>query len=35
MGLQAEVLARTYHESQQKPIYTVRGIIKNGKDQIG
>lgn len=35
MGLQAEVLARTYHESQQKPIYTVRGIIKNGKDQLG
>lgn len=33
MGLQAEVLARTYHESQQKPIYTVRQILREGKDQ--
>jgi len=32
MGLQAEVLARTYHESQQKPIYTVRSIVKDGKE---
>lgn len=32
MGLQAEVLARTYHESQQKPIYTVRSIVKEGKE---
>jgi glycosyltransferase involved in cell wall biosynthesis len=27
MGLIAELLARTYHESQQKPIYTVREAI--------
>jgi glycosyltransferase involved in cell wall biosynthesis len=27
MGLIAELLARTYHESQQKPTYTVRKII--------
>ncbi len=33
MGLQAEVLARTYHESQHKPIYTVRQILREGKDQ--
>jgi glycosyltransferase involved in cell wall biosynthesis len=33
MGLIAELLARTYHESQQKPTYTVREIIniKSGK----
>jgi hypothetical protein len=31
MGLIAELLARTYHESQNKPIYTVREIIKAGK----
>jgi len=28
MGLMAELLARTYHESQNKPIYTIREIIK-------
>jgi glycosyltransferase involved in cell wall biosynthesis len=27
MGLIAELLARTYHESQQKPTYTVRQVI--------
>ena len=27
MGLIAELLARTYHESQDKPIYTVREVI--------
>lgn len=31
MGLQAEVLARTYHESQHKPIYTVKSVIQSGK----
>jgi glycosyltransferase involved in cell wall biosynthesis len=31
MGLIAELLVRTYHESQQKPTYTIRRII-NGKD---
>jgi glycosyltransferase involved in cell wall biosynthesis len=28
MGLIAELLARTYHESQNKPIYTIREIIQ-------
>lgn len=27
MGLIAELLARTYHESQQKPTYTIRKVI--------
>ncbi len=27
MGLIAELLARTYHESQNKPIYTIREVI--------
>jgi len=36
LGLIAELLARTYHESQQKPTYRVREILesmpkKNGK----
>ena len=30
-GLLAEVLARTYHESQNKKIYTVREVIKMGE----
>ena len=29
MGLIAELLARTYHESQAKPTYTVRKVIRN------
>jgi glycosyltransferase involved in cell wall biosynthesis len=29
-GLLAEVLARTYHESQQKKIYSVRRVIEGG-----
>ncbi len=32
MGLIAELLARTYHESQQKPTYTVRRIINAQTD---
>ncbi len=28
MGLIAELLSRTYHESQNKPVYTIRTIIK-------
>lgn len=38
MGLIAELLARTYHESQGKPTYTVRKVIKethHESDQIG
>lgn len=31
MGLMAELLARTYHESQQKPTYTVRKVIRDGQ----
>jgi len=29
MGLIAELLVRTYHESQQKPTYTVRKVLNN------
>ncbi len=31
MGLIAELLVRTYHESQQKPTYTVREVIEKKK----
>ena len=31
MGLIAELLARTYHESQAKPTYSIRGIINGSK----
>jgi len=27
MGLIAELLARTYHESQGKPTYTIRKVV--------
>jgi hypothetical protein len=30
MGLIAELLVRTYHESQQKPTYTVRKVLRGG-----
>ena len=35
MGLIAELLARTYHESQQKPTYTIRNAIniQNSRNQ--
>jgi hypothetical protein len=33
MGLIAELLARTYHESQGKPIYTIRKIVSNSLDR--
>jgi glycosyltransferase involved in cell wall biosynthesis len=32
MGLIAELLARTYHESQSKPTYTIRRIISNRQE---
>jgi glycosyltransferase involved in cell wall biosynthesis len=35
MGLIAELLVRTYHESQQKPTYTMRKFIRNGKTESG
>jgi len=31
MGLIAELLARTYHESQSKPTYTVRAVLGKKK----
>jgi glycosyltransferase involved in cell wall biosynthesis len=31
MGLIAELLARTYHESQAKPTYTIRTVIREGQ----
>ena len=33
MGLIAELLVRTYHESQQKPTYTVRKVIREQAKQ--
>ena len=33
MGLIAEQLARTYHEAQDKPTYTVRRVIRKQPDQ--
>jgi glycosyltransferase involved in cell wall biosynthesis len=33
MGLIAELLVRTYHESQRKPTYTVREIIEGRKER--
>jgi glycosyltransferase involved in cell wall biosynthesis len=32
MGLNSEMLARTYHESQRKPIYVVREIVDSSMD---
>lgn len=34
MGLIAELLVRTYHESQQKPIYTVRKILSQSANAV-
>jgi glycosyltransferase involved in cell wall biosynthesis len=34
MGLIAELLARTYHESQHKTTYTVRKIIRNSLESV-
>ncbi len=33
MGLIAELLARTYHESQAKPTYTVRRVLGRSEDE--
>jgi glycosyltransferase involved in cell wall biosynthesis len=35
MGLIAELLVRTYHESQQKPTYTVRKVLRGGRTEGG
>ncbi len=32
MGLIAELLVRTYHESQQKPTYTVRKVLRHNQE---
>jgi hypothetical protein len=32
MGLIAELLVRTYHESQQKPTYTIRRVLNYSSD---
>ena len=34
MGLIAELLARTYHESQQKPTYTIRETFNLAHEEI-
>jgi hypothetical protein len=34
MGLIAELLARTYHESQQKPTYTIRKMLNISNNRI-
>jgi hypothetical protein len=31
MGLLGEMLARTYHESQDKPIYVIKEILMRGE----
>jgi glycosyltransferase involved in cell wall biosynthesis len=33
IGLLGEMLVRTYHESQRKPVYTVREILSGGHDR--
>lgn len=35
MGLIAEMITRTYHESQSKPIYVVREILRGDRDTEG
>jgi len=35
MGLIAELQTRTYHESQNKPTYTVREVINPAPDANG
>jgi hypothetical protein len=30
IGLLGEMLVRTYHESQQKPVYIIRDVISGG-----
>jgi glycosyltransferase involved in cell wall biosynthesis len=34
MGLIAELLARTYHESQAKPTYSIRNIIQGTREEV-
>ena len=35
LGLIAELQARTYHESQNKPIYHVREVLGDSKEKSG
>ena len=32
MGLLAEILVRTYHESQDRPIYTIEKVLESGEE---
>lgn len=32
-GLQAEMIARTYHESQDKPTYVIRDVLESGDEE--
>jgi glycosyltransferase involved in cell wall biosynthesis len=34
MGLIAELLVRTYHESQHKPTYTIRRVVMDGRETM-
>ncbi|MGB5970419.1 MAG: glycosyltransferase family 2 protein [Spirulinaceae cyanobacterium] len=34
-GLLAELLMRTYHESQSRPIYRVRQVVSGGEQELG
>ena len=33
LGLIAELQARTYHESQDKPVYHVKNIFRSGEEE--
>jgi len=35
MGLLAELLMRTYHESQGKSIYVVRDVVHSRQPEVG
>jgi hypothetical protein len=34
MGLLAELMVRTYHESQNKPVYVVRQVLGDGREGV-
>jgi hypothetical protein len=34
MGLLAELLVRTYHESQNRPTYVIKEILESSKDTL-
>jgi hypothetical protein len=35
MGLLAELLVRTYHESQNRPTYVIKNILEHSKAREG